>query len=235
MKRIAFFVEGLTEQLFIEKLILELLGQHNVSIEKRQMRGGKNGPIRITHIGSPQIAADSHLYILITDCGGETTVKSYIMEQRENLIRKGYSHIFGIRDVRPNIARSEIEKLKQRIYYRIPQKDCETKFILAIMEIEAWFLAEEKHFEKLHSQLTCDLIQSQLNFDPLGNTELVEEPAQLLNQIYQLVGLSYGKTRTQLERTVENMDYANLYLEVPNRNASLKTLIDAINNSFFHT
>jgi len=228
LKRIAFFVEGLTEQLFIEKLLIEILGTKNISIVKRKMKGGKNSPISITQIGAPEISEDAEYYFLLTDCGGETTVASYIRDQRVSLINKGYLAIFGILDVRPNYKREDIEKLRKNLYFKLPQKDLETKFILSIMEIEAWFLADENHYIKIDSRLTIDFIKEKNNFNPLCNTELIEEPASLLDDIYKTVGNTYGKNKRTIARTVENLDYSNIYFKIPKRIPSLKELIDSI-------
>ena len=44
MKRIAFFVEGQTEQLFINKLLIEIAGHKNIAINLFQLRGGSSTP-----------------------------------------------------------------------------------------------------------------------------------------------------------------------------------------------
>ena len=44
MKKIAFFVEGQTEQVFINKLLEEIAGRKNISINIFQLRGGKPLP-----------------------------------------------------------------------------------------------------------------------------------------------------------------------------------------------
>jgi hypothetical protein len=232
VKRIAFFVEGLTEQLFIEKLLIEILGEMNVSIETRKMQGGSKTNIKITQIGSPKINQDADYYFLITDCGSETTVASYIKEQRDSLKRSGYIALFGMLDVRPNWKRDQIPELNRKLYCRMPQRDLETKFILSIMEIEAWFLAEENHYEKIDANLTLDYIQNNHGIDPRGNTELIDEPADLLDKIYQSVGQKYGKNKQVISKTVELLDYTNLYFEVSERIPSLKNLIDSIDKHF---
>ncbi len=45
MKKIAFYVEGLTEQFFINKLLIEIAGQKNIEIELRQFQGARRGYI----------------------------------------------------------------------------------------------------------------------------------------------------------------------------------------------
>jgi len=40
MNKLAVFVEGYTEVVFVEKLVEEIAGQQNVLIEHRKIRGG---------------------------------------------------------------------------------------------------------------------------------------------------------------------------------------------------
>lgn len=228
MKRVAFFVEGLSEQLFVEKLMTEILGSHNIAIEKRKMQGGARSRLRITQIGAPTFGDTAQYYILIVDCGGETTVQSYIREQRDSLLKKDYKIIYGILDVRPNWTREEIPKLERSLYYKLPQRDLETRFILSVMEIESWFLAEENHYSKIHRNISLKLIWDEIGFDPLSDTELQENPSGLLHEIYQTQGLAYNKNRKSISRTVNKLDYANLYFNVKERNKSLGFLIDEI-------
>jgi hypothetical protein len=43
MKKIAFYVEGQTEQFFINKLLIEIAGYKNIEIELEQFQGAKKG------------------------------------------------------------------------------------------------------------------------------------------------------------------------------------------------
>ena len=45
MKRIAIFVEGQTEQIFVNKLLIEMAGKKNIAIELKRFAG----------IGKPQL------------------------------------------------------------------------------------------------------------------------------------------------------------------------------------
>ena len=47
MNRLAVFVEGYTEAVFVEKLIEEIAGQNKVLIEHRKIRGGRTTPRRM--------------------------------------------------------------------------------------------------------------------------------------------------------------------------------------------
>ncbi len=228
MKKIAFFVEGYSEQAFLVKLLEAIFDAKKIAIEPIKMSGGGKCRITITRIKTPVVDGRVEYYILIYDCGGDNNVKSYIRDQRINLLRAGYLKIIGVRDVYP-FQRSEIEKLKIGLNWRLPQKDIPIKFILSIMEIEAWFLAEENHYSKIDKTLDTNLIYNRLNWDPSNyNTELFDCPSEILNDVYQLVGIKYVKG----DYTIDKLDYANVYFNVNNRVASLKNLIDEINSIF---
>jgi len=233
LKKIAFFVEGLTEQYFIENLLKEVFNQNKLAIQVKKIKGGSKIPITITEISSPTLTDLIEYYVLIFDCGGESTVKSYILDQRESLIKSGYSKIVGILDVFPNFSRTEIHDLRYGLNYKVPQKEVSIKFVISIMEIEAWFLAEEIHFSKINALLTADYIEKNYGFNPSTyNTELRDEPANDLNNIYQLVGECYSKNKISISKTVEALDYSNVYFKIPSRITSLKELITEIDEIF---
>lgn len=234
MKRYAFFVEGLTEQLFIEKLLTEIFGKNKINIETKKIKGGTKTPISITTISTTTIFNNKDYYILIYDCGGDSSIRSYIEDQRNSLLQAGYIKILGMRDVFPDFDRTEIKALQYGLYFKLPQKDLPTKFILSVMEIEAWFLAEENHYATIDSKLTNDFIKDNYSFDPsIYNTELLDEPANDLSQIYQLVGKNYTKENRRIKRTINSLDYDNIYLNVGDRINALNELLTEI-NSFFN-
>lgn len=226
MKRIAFFVEGLTEQLFLQKLIKEVFTENKIAIESIKIQGGSKVKISFTTISAAAITDDTKYYILIYDCGGEKNIKSYINEQRDNLIKSNYSKIIGIRDVYPDFQRNEIHKLKSGLNYQLAQIPIRTEFILAIMEIEAWFLSESSHFSNIDPALTIELIKEKLHFDPsVDNMENRESPASDLHCCYQLVGKEYLKKEASLSKTIEALDYAELYFNLPAKVSSLHQLV----------
>lgn len=234
MKKYAFFVEGYTERLFLEKLLTEIFGSNNIKIETKKISGGRRIPIAITTLSTSYNSGKKDYYVLIYDCGGDSSIRSYIGDQRASLIKTGYIKIFGIRDVYPDFDRSEINKLLNGLYSKLPQKDLPTKFILSTMEIEAWFLAEENHYATIDSKLTIDYIKNNYCFDPsIYNTELRDEPTNDLIKIYQLVGKSYTKTKSYIDRTINSLDYDNVYLNVRNRVKALNELVTEI-DSFFN-
>ena len=171
----------------------------------------------------------STLLVLIYNCCNDDALVSEISEQYTGLINDGYNKITGLRDVYPKFTISEIDKLERGLKFSLRGKNS-AKVILAVMETEAWFLSEWKHLEKISPILTTAKIHQELGFNP--QTDDMEErlnPAEDLNQVYQLVGRSYQKRRKQTETIALNLDYEFLYLELVKKVPRLGEFVDHIN------
>lgn len=229
MKKLAVFVEGQTEQLFIEKLLVEAAGKHNILIEKRQALGGQSTRRYLKVIQASAPRSDQQYYAQIVDCRADHRVGSDVRDAYDGLVASDFSSIVAIRDVYPEFKFLEIEKLRAGLRYRTKTKPVEVAFILGVMEIEAWFIAEYSHFEKIDPSLTANLIKSKLGFDP--RTEDIQQrlhPADDLNMCYRLVGQSYNKNAAVVQKTVSLLDYERIYCELPSRFPDLRVLIGTI-------
>jgi hypothetical protein len=228
MTKLAIFVEGLTEQLFIDRLITEIAGAKHVRIEKRKARGGQCGARKMTLIDAVAPNNAHKYFVLIVDCGSDNRVASDLREQYDSLCRSGYSAIIGLRDVYP-VDRADIAKLAAGLRYKVKTKPVDPLFVLAVMEIEAWFLAEHTHFQRIDPALAMENIKQAVGFDPsVDDMEQRARPAQDLDTIYRIVGSSYVKRRETLQRTVQVLDVIRFYLDLTNRLPSLRDLITAI-------
>jgi hypothetical protein len=238
MKKIAFYVEGLTEQFFINKLLVEIAGKKNIEIEWDTVPVNRKIIIPKT-IPQP---SDPLYYALIYDCMGESNVQSKILENYPDLISAGYSEVIGLLDLYPRdrtgLAEFENElingirnKKGQLIIKPLPDH---ASIVIAVNEIESWFLAECSHFQKIDNNLTISKISSNLGFNPcVDDMTLRSHPAKDLHDIYQLVDLAYldgnGKKRkNRIERTVEHLDYPDIYLNLPKKITKLNDLISKI-------
>jgi hypothetical protein len=235
MKKIAFFVEGQTEQLFINKLLIEIAGQKNIAIELKTF-GGKNNPptsnLYPKTIANPQNTTKH--FALIYDCRGDESLKSRILEEHQDLIQDGYQEIIGIRDLFPLTDLLKLEdrllnglvKNGNRVELALPQ-NCH--IIVVVNEIEAIFLAECTHFENIDNRLTRDLITTSMSIDPcVDDVTLLIQPSITLKDIYQLVNKTYKKDKKVVEKTVECLDYANIYINQRSRIVKLDELITKI-------
>lgn len=229
IRRLAFFVEGKSEMLFIERLATEVAGAHNVVIEQTRVRGGVNVPRSVETIQAAREVANERFYILIVDCGGDGLVKSRIIEEHQKLTDKGYEKIIGIRDVRPDFSRQEVELLKRGLMTGFNTNLAPVAFILSVMEIEAWFLAEFNHYRAIHSDITVEAITARLGFDPVsGDPSERDNPAEDLDATYKLAGRAYKKNN--VERTVNALDFNYIYCEMKDRIPELRELTEHLDS-----
>jgi len=226
MKRLAIFVEGQTEQIFATKLITEIAGSKDIAIVQEQKIRGQN----FVTIDAQKITPDTKYYVLIRDCRNDTQVKTAIIDVAERFAKQGYDKILGLRDVYPK-THSEIPELLKWSNYKVPTKFLPINILLAIMEIEAWFLAETSHFTLIHSSLTIDVIKSTLQFDPsVDSVESRPNPAKDLDDVYKKAGFAYTKRKKNTVRTIKALDYPSLYLSLRPRIPSLNEFISEIDS-----
>lgn len=232
MNRLAVFVEGYTEVKFVMKLVEEIAGQNRVLIEHRKIRGGgKDSGARRTMalIEAARPHADQRHFILIMDCGGDQQVKTRIIEEYENLTKKGYARIVGLRDVRPTFSYAEIPRLERGLRKYIKTSLIPVDFILAVMEIEAWFLAETTHYARIDPAITMAAIKSTLGFDPESDDlQQRPNPAEDLHRCYAIAGKGYRKGRA--EDTVNALDFAEIYCKLIDKIDNLRILVNIISD-----
>ena len=208
MRKLAIFVEGLTEQILVRQLLQAVLGQNRIAIQTVKITGGHNVRMSFTVMRAAHVERRTDYYIMVYDCGGETNVKGYLMAHRDKLVSSGYTMILGLRDAYPNFQRDEVPKLLRGLNYRLPQKRAATRIYLAVMETESWFLGEYKHLKKVSPKLSPGYLEKRLGFNPrTENMEDRDHPSADMKAAYQLVGHDYTKKRDRLNAVVSKLDF----------------------------
>ncbi|MCK4799045.1 MAG: DUF4276 family protein [Spirochaetes bacterium] len=231
MKKIAIFVEGQTERIFVEKLINEYLTYDDYDLESIKMLGDSTTTIT----KRKKIDNNIKYYFLIFDVVGDGRILSQIIERSEKLINENqYSKIIGLRDFFPHKIIDK-EKVFSSIKKLIQQTSFSEyiKIIFAIMEIEAWFLAEYTLFQRIDSVLTVQYIKEKLKIDLIKvNPENIKHPSGTINKIYQLINKKYKKREKQSYQICYKIDYAKLCFDemILNKINSFKLFIKEINN-----
>ena len=227
MKKIALFVEGQTEQILTEKIIREIIGKHGFSVENYKFSGGKKSFRKPLCLATHSSNGNMEYYFVIYDCGGNEKVQSDIRERLDTLREESFSLIIGIRDVYPE---TNIAKLKHYLYFGMSAKsDISVKIILAINEIEAWFLAEETHYPVISKKISFVTANEIAGIDvSKHSTETIPHPSDTLKRIYMKGGTTYDKSKYKVQRTVDALNYENLYLNVRNRNNSLNEFLTCL-------
>ncbi|MCH7702079.1 MAG: DUF4276 family protein [Planctomycetes bacterium] len=231
MIKLAVFVEGQTEQLFVQRLVQEVAGHHNVEIElAKASHGGKSGLPRRFLLLQPPKPLGKQFFVLIVDSATDSRVASDIRDQYGSLVSAGYSLVLGLRDVYPEL-RSEIPRIRRAIDGVLPKGSVSVNVVLAIMEVEAWFLAEHTHFARLYPGLTLEMANNAIGDDlQTLDVEDIAHPTETLNTIYQLVGRAYRKKKDQVSDIVKVLDYDHLYVELRNGITAFSSLCDHLDS-----
>lgn len=226
MRKIAIFVEGYTEQQFIVKLLLSIAGRREITIEIKEQN---KGSLHLTEIKGVTNPLD--YYILLVNCCTDNQVKSQINKQYQSLKQSGYSKVIGLRDVFPK-SHTDIPKIQRLMNVGLPNTD-DIEIVLAILEIEAWFIEEHTHFTRVHPQMTLENI-ARLGINlRTSRAEDLPNPAELLHQIYSNWNMAYKKKSNQINRSIEALCETELYCNVSQRSTSLNTLISSLENAMF--
>ncbi len=210
MKKIGIFVEGQTERIFVVKFLTEYLGgEHKFSRIEVKLKN-KNR----TEVLSKRNYPETNYYFLIFDCAGDGNVLPAMYDRAENMIiRNNYNFLIALQDLYNNprnkkdvVIKNFTNKIENYTYKN------KVKFVLAIMELEAWFLADPNIFSKISCKLTSEYIKNKININLSEiNPESLPHPAETINKIYNLVGRSYKKTEDQAYEISTRLDFDLLY------------------------
>jgi len=233
MNKMAIFVEGYTEVVFVDQLIEKIANDNAVRIEWRLISGGASCPRTSRQIKAAQPDTGQEHFVVVFDCGGDDAVKTRMLKEYPHLANAGYSKIVCIRDVYPKFSHAEIPTLRALLPRQVKTKPIVVDFVLSIMELEAWFLAEHTHFAKIDPAITREAILSALKFDPeKDDLQTRPTPADDLQKCYALGGKTYEKKNAK--DTVEALDYVHIYAGLVERFPDLKKLCDII-ETFLHS
>jgi hypothetical protein len=223
----AIFVEGYTEVLFIDKLVLEIANQNAVLIEWRRITGGTTCPRSNHQLKAAGPHSGQEHFVVIHDCGGDDAVKTRMIQEYPRLASAGYSEIICIRDVYPKYTHADIPRLEGSLPYYVKTRPIVVVFILSIMEVEAWFLAEYTHFPRIDPAITVPAIITALHFDPENQDMQARTiPADDMNKCYGIGGKTYVKRNAQ--NTVDVLDYAHIYAGLVDKFPYLRRLCETI-------
>lgn len=236
MRKLAFFVEGQTEQIFVQSLVEFCARECNLIIETHRGNLGKKYERIYIEIDAKKIGTGEDYFVLIIDSGGDESVVSDIKERFEYLDRENYTMILALRDVRPKFSRDEIDKLQRGMNSAIASLiGIPIELYLSIMEIESWFLAENTHFQRIDLDLNRTRIMEEVGFFPDNqNAENRDIPSRDLNDIYNIVGKQYDKGRSVVMEVINALNFSDIVkihsLEIEN----LGGVVNGLNVFFRH-
>jgi hypothetical protein len=228
--KIAIVVEGETEMLFVERLIREVVSAHQVRIQKKRgVGGGSANACRKFVELSCEDDRQQPFFCLIYCSASDSRVASDVQDNYSGWCNAGFAAVVGLRDVYPN----DLATVRRLMTYGQRTKPLKIENVLATMEVEAWFLAETSHFQRIDAALNPATVQRALGFDPASSdVETRPHPAEDLDVAYRTVGKRYKKKRQSLSRTVEALDFEELYFSVIKRVPSFAHLVGVLDRFF---
>jgi hypothetical protein len=218
MKKIAIFVEGQTELIFVREFLLKKFGFQNISIECYTLFiDSKNIPTEYA-FETPNPTHNFHIF----NVGNDNAVLTRILNRENYLWNQGFSHIIGLRDmysknyretnqligeINPAINLKFIESVQHQISIRA-KKPNQISFHYAIMEAEAWILGLKNCFLKLDELLTNDYILETIgiNLTESNPETAFYHPAGIIEKIYNIAEKNYNKSKSDINAIMRSTD-----------------------------
>jgi hypothetical protein len=229
MIKVAIFTEGQTEQLFVCEAISQLAAgkSYYIANERKNGSGAKMIKISVDKIGDDT----SEIYFQVCDCGSDSQVLSTVIDEYQTLVAADFTHIIAVRDLYP-IPLNKLENLLTSIQKRKPSGPVDPLFVVALLETEAWFIAENNHFIKINATLTQANILAGTSLDITKNSEDFLTPSADLHAIYAVAGEAYEKSRATVNRTVEALDMSQYFQTAGARAQSVVPLLTRLQSIF---
>jgi hypothetical protein len=239
MNKVAIFVEGQSELIFVRRFLPLVLGWDKISFECLELYASRMKPVPYKH---PNKNAETHFWIL--NVRNDEGVLSTIKGREKGLIQQGYDKIIALRDmysekyckrspreINKNVTRAFIEKAHKEIAKM--SEPARIKMHFAIMELEAWFLGMYNIFERLNSALNINYIKKKLGFDLSTIDPQIEffKPADIVDKVLQLVNSQYKKSEHDIESIcskIDTNDFSNAFEN--GRCISFKNFCDEVLN-----
>jgi hypothetical protein len=211
--KIAIFVEGQTELIFVREYLLK---KHNYRIAVECRTLFSDSDYKETKYDFPNDESDVHISII--NVGNDVAVLSRIKKRENHMWESGYDKIIGLRDMYSKAYKEESKVINDEVTRKFVDgyneqigkmtKPENIKFYFAIMEIEAWFLALPLLLQKIDKRLTLEFIFEKLKIelDKIDPEKYFFKPANNLNEIYTLVGLKYKKSEDIVENILSKLD-----------------------------
>lgn len=217
MIKIAFFVEGQTERIFIEYFLDQYFTHPFFNVESYELIKDRARIITKSNYEEKDI----NYFFLIFDVKGDGNIASAVLERSEKLITSSeYKYVFGIRDLYPN-RREDYDLIINNFLEIFSLKEYRSSLflVIAIMEIEAWFLADFQFLERIDTNLTFDHINENLKIDLVNDDlEAYKHPSVTLDKILRLTGRKYDKSKSDIYLVCNNLDFADLILDDNKKN-----------------
>ena len=203
MKKVAIFVEGHSELIFVREYLLKKFEYQNIDLECRTLFS--DNKLLNTDYDVPNTNATHHFQII--NVGSDSTVITRILKREHLLWNAGYERIVGLRDmysdeykeamgqpreIKPFINQKFINGFNQTLKKKAIKPN-NIHFCFAIMELEAWLLGIPKLWK--NKGINSAIILEKLNIDFFNIDPEIAflHPTEVIKSILALIGEQYDK------------------------------------------
>lgn len=217
-KKIALYVEGLTEQILVNHLILTWWSYENIRIENIKLLADQNSPSPVSNF-IPNSEIQPEFFFLITDVAGVGSLASAIASRADQQQQNGFE-IIGLRDLYEEDYRkvnfpsleAATEYLCNNFKMALQIKNCKKpekiELFFAIMEIEAWILPFTTALSKWAS-IPEDVILQTIK-KKNSNIELIKNPSTLIEKMKKSNSKRKSKSFGETAAIVRNITFDDL-------------------------
>ena len=223
MRKVAVFVEGQTELVFVRELLAKWYDYDSKKIGFSCYNLLSNEFCDTSYQYGDETSEN---YYLIVSVGNDNSVLGKIRARMPFLIKGNYDVIIGLRDmfsdsyikdakgreIKDDVTKMHIEAVKEQI--AAIENGEKIAFHYAIMEVEAWLLGMYQYLERIDERLTPDYIKKNVGLDLTQDPETtIFHPAVELGKIYESVGKLYGKHDSDISTIMSILtkdDFSNL-------------------------
>jgi hypothetical protein len=218
LRKVAIFVEGQTELIFVRDFLLRLIDPSKLSLECWELLAGQLSRVRY-----PYSCPNPEILFRIINVRGDERVLSSIKDGEKDLIEKGgYEKIIGLRDMYSEayekLSRGVIDDGISNQFVQSHNSTIQKmthhdriKLYFAIMKIEAWFLAMYNVFQRIDSILTVEYIKEKLGFDlkRIDPQKEFYKPSNQVGDLFLLSGRQYDKKESDINNITSKMELAD--------------------------
>lgn len=216
MRRIAVFVEGQTELIFVREFLLKWF-DYQVDIECRNLLTDER--FNRAEYDFPNPTATIHIQVI--NVGMDGNVLPRILSREQYLYNLGYELIIGLRDMysyeyrkkvkSQTVDSDTIQRFQQEIINSIQQRAKHPdliRFCFAIMELETWWIGIPSLWEDVDPSFR------QQNEHKFASPESIFHPAMFVDQLFRTKQQTYSKHKGEVESIVGRIsreDYVDLH------------------------
>lgn len=217
MKKVAFFLEGQTELIFVREVLLKLFNYSNISLDCIDLIGGTDQPRSYSWKGDP-----AKYYFYLINVGNDNSVISSCIKRNKKMLDAGYEKFICLRDMYCKQYKDRNTKVDWSLISAFIAKANETivnnahtpdriSLYFAIMEVEAWFLGFQNLFERYDEKLTADYILENLKINLKEDPEnLYFHPSEQLYDVLDHIGKPYKKTESCVSSILSKIETEDL-------------------------